>query len=361
MTGLYGNPGSCYYLNGNKVKFIKQETYEASPEIQQFVPDYFIGKDIYGIYDEIEASIRYCAETLGISILSTKHPQTDIKIKGTTLDTGERLEELVTPVGTIYKKDKGGYTTEHYVKTVEDLEPMLYVVEHSELFFNELMYEVAEEALENYGIPTTYYFRSPFQKCILDYLGFSTTVKMLRKYPQEMNNFITRLDEWDEMQYKKSIVPSKVELLNLGNNIDCSLVSPSLFEKYHIPYYEKRVKMIHDVGKIAFIHMDGSLGDLLPYLSSLPFDGLEALTPFPQGDVSVEEIIDSIGDKVLVDGIPATVFMPEFPEERLIEITQQLLEGCSPHLILGVSDELPPNTDGRRLKKVAELVRNFSP
>ena len=113
---------------------------------------------------------------------------------------------------------------------------MLYVVEHSELFFNELMYEVAEEALENYGIPTTYYFRSPFQKCILDYLGFSTTVKMLRKYPQEMNNFITRLDEWDEMQYKKAIVPSKVELLNLGDNIDCSLVSLPYLRNiiYHI-------------------------------------------------------------------------------------------------------------------------------
>ena len=100
---------------------------------------------------------------------------------------------------------------------------------------------------------------------------------------------------------------------------------------------------------------------MLPYLSSLPFDGLEALTPFPQGDVSVEQIIDSIGDKVLVDENPATVFMPEFPEGRINRNPQQLLEGCSPHLILGVSDELPPNTDGRRLKKVAELVRNFSP
>jgi len=117
--------------------------------------------------------------------------------------------------------------------------------------------------------------------------------------------------------------------------------------------------MLHDVGKIAFIHMDGSLEDLLPYLSSLPFDGLEALTPFPQGDVSVEQIIESIGDKVLVDGIPATVFMPEFPEERLIQITQQLLEGCSPHLILGVSDELPPKCGWTSLEKSGRIGAGF--
>jgi len=50
------------------------------------------------------------------------------------------------------------------VKTVEDLEPMLYVVEHSELRFNEMMFDVAEGSIENYGIPTCYYFRSPFSK-----------------------------------------------------------------------------------------------------------------------------------------------------------------------------------------------------
>jgi len=87
-------PRIMYYLNGNRLNFSPKQSYEASPEVQQFVPDYFIGKDIFGIYDEIEASIRYSAETLGILLFYQQNiPETDIKIKGQTLDTGEHLEE----------------------------------------------------------------------------------------------------------------------------------------------------------------------------------------------------------------------------------------------------------------------------
>ena len=61
-----------------------------------------------------------------------------------------------------------------------------------------------------------------------------------------------------------------------------------------------------------------------------------------------------------MDGIPATVFMLQFPEQRLIDITQELMERLAPNLILGVSDELPPNADGRRLKTVSHLVEKFA-
>jgi hypothetical protein len=41
----------------------------------------------------------------------------------------------------------------------------------------------------------------------------------------------------------------------------------------------------------------------------MPFDGIEALTPSPQGDATLEEIKEHIGDKILLDGIPAIYFM----------------------------------------------------
>jgi len=57
------------------------------------------------------------------------------------------------------------------------------------------------------------------------------------------------------------------------------------------------------------------------------FDAYEALTPPPQGDVPIETIAKSLGDsgKILLDGIPATLFLREFPESKLIEITKKIL------------------------------------
>ena len=61
------------------------------------------------------------------------------------------------------------------------------------------------------------------------------------------------------------------------------------------------------------MHLDGYFHSILKYLKEMPFDGIEALTPTPQGDVTLEEIKEHIGDKVLLDGIPAIYFMAPYP------------------------------------------------
>ena len=92
----------------------------------------------------------------------------------------------------------------------------------------------------------------------------------------------------------------------------------------------------------------------------MSFDGYEALTPPPQGDVPLEDIAKALVDsgKLLVDGIPATLFLREFSESKLVSTTKKILELFSPNLILGISDELCIG-DGRRLKTVSNIVDKF--
>ena len=75
---------------------------------------------------------------------------------------------------------------------------------------------------------------------------------------------------------------------------------------------------------------------------------------------SVEEIKDAIGNKILLDGIPSILFLSEYSNDYLKEYTQKVLELFSPHLILGVSDELSPNGDIRKIEKIIEIVNNFN-
>ncbi len=96
-------------------------------------------------------------------------------------------------------------------------------------------------------------------------------------------------------------------------------------------------------------------------LEGLPFDGLEALTAKPQGDVTLEEIQESIKNKILLDGIPALIFLPQYSFKYVKKYTQKVLEMFSPNLILGVSDELPPNADFRKVEMVANIIKNFEP
>ena len=141
--------------------------------------------------------------------------------------------------------------------------------------------------------------------------------------------------------------------------IDAFIDSPKIYEQYLMPYYQKRVEQIHKTKKLCHIHMDGALKPLLPLLSHVDFDGIEAVTPLPQGDVTLEEIKEALGNIILLDGMPAIYFLPEYPEEELFAFTEKILKMFAPNIILGISDELPPTGDINRVKLVADIVKDF--
>jgi hypothetical protein len=236
---------------------------------------------------------------------------------------------------------------------------MQYILKNTKFSFSRKNFELADKQFEHTCVTSTYISKSPYQKLITEYMGFTKTILFLKRYPSQMENFMMFLEEWDDQMYDQ-ISNSPLKVVNFGENIDSNLSPPHYFEKYLIPYYEKRVNQLHRAGKYCHIHIDGSLRDILPYFEYLPFDGLEALTPKPQGDVSMDEIKDAIGKKILLDGIPSILFLPEYSGNYLIEYTKNVLELFSPNLILGVSDELSPNGDIRKIEKISEIVKNFN-
>ena len=86
--------------------------------------------------------------------------------------------------------------------------------------------------------------------------------------------------------------------------------------------------------------------------------GIEALTPLPQGDVTLDEMAEAMGDKILLDGIPAVFFMPQYSVEELMSAVERVVALFHPRLVLGISDELPEGTDETALERV-ELVSRW--
>ncbi len=138
-------------------------------------------------------------------------------------------------------------------------------------------------------------------------------------------------------------------------NIDTS----TIWREHLIPYYQKRTEQLHAAGKFVHIHVDGAMKPLLTYLRDCPWDGIEAATPLPQGDVTIEEIKEALDDLVLLDGIPSVYFLSSYPIETLVECVKHLVELFHPRLVLGISDGLPPDGDIERVRLVGELVKEL--
>lgn len=346
---------------GNRVFNLDREKY--NEQVHSPVPEKFWGKELLEVYDLLGASPRYPHEAFpGLTLFSTNlvpGHQVKRKVAGGP-DPAATYVKTTTPAGSVVEGTRGGYRVEYPVKKVEDLAVVRHVVEHSEFRFNEVAHDVLVEGLEGRSVPCSYFPRSPIQRCILEFLGFERTALFLRRYPDQVHEFLSFLDGWADEMFDV-LCASPVPLLNFGENVDCHLNPPHWYLNYQVPYFEKRVAQLHAAGKLCHAHFDGNLRDLLPHLGVVDFDGIEAATPVPQGDVTLEELREAIPERVvLLDGIPATLFMRQFPEERLIEHVERLIDLFAPRLVVGVSDELPAHGEIRRLEKVARLVRDVT-
>ncbi|TFG13066.1 MAG: hypothetical protein EU535_05405 [Promethearchaeota archaeon] len=357
------SPRLYYWYLGNRL-YIKRNV---EKYLQSDIPEKFLRKSQLELYDLLVASPRYTLETLYLPLIDFKiNPEAKIQLitkPGSKL--GESITKYKTPIGELTQKiaiggGLSGHYTEFPVKTIEDMKIMKYIMENTECHFLEENYKKSKEQIGDRGVISTYIESSPYQRIIKTTIGFTRTIRLLKSRPHETENFISFLEDWDNQMYNETI-KSPIKIINFGENIDGYLSPPPYFEKYLIPYYEKRVKQFHKAGKYCHIHMDGALKDLLPYLADLPFDGLEALTPQPQGDVSLEELKDAIGNKIFLDGIPSILFLPEYSYDYVRDYTEKVLEMFSPNLILGVSDELPPNGDICKVEMIAEIIQNFEP
>jgi len=350
------SPRLYYWYYGNRL----WRRPRSDKKLPGTIPKHILKRGLLGIFDYLDASPRYVIENFYLPIIWPRKKFRYVRVRWSKDRDGSSITVYKTKLGKLYQKSRSGHLVEYPVKTIRDIKILKYIIKHSKFHFYLPVFKLAKKLFGNRGVVGTYFTRSPYMSLVTQYMGFEKTIINLRRYPNEMEDLMKFMDEQDDDMFE-ILCNSPIKILNFGENIDCNLSPPRYFEKYLIPHYEKRVKQLQRAGKYCHIHMDGSLKDLLPYLGNLPFDGLEALTAKPQGDVTLEELQDSIGNKIYLDGIPSVVFLPQYSYKYVREYTQKVLDMFSPNLILGVSDELPPNADFRKVEIVANMVKNYEP
>lgn len=212
------------------------------------------------------------------------------------------------------------------------------------------------------GEPRFWGPKSPYQALAQVWMRLEDLIYALADCPDEVEATMKAIDDSCDRLCEEIINSGAVKIVNFGENIHDQLLSPKYFERYLVPFYEKRSNQFRRHGIFTHIHIDGYFKTLLPYLKHLPFDGYEVLTPKPQGDVELEEIKEHIGDKVLIDSIPAIMFIPPFTRDDLMEMVERIVKLFHPRLILGASDEVPQGGDEEaieRVRMVSEWCRKY--
>jgi hypothetical protein len=306
------------------------------------------------LYDYCHASVRYFTKPL-------QYRYRTVEVIERWLDDHHHEIVFETPAGRLrevkhYDEQRlSPYPTEYILKSPEDFKVYEYMLQDQEWYWDQAAYERDLQAVGGRGAPQFYFRRSPIQQLFIGQMGFENTVYAMQDYPEVIEHYVAAATEADEPMYRV-LCEAPIDILNFGENIDSNMDPPYYWQQHLAPYYRRRHQQLKEAGKFTHIHVDGSMQPLLDDLRDSPFDGLEACTPEPQGDVTLREVKQAVGDRVLLDGIPAVYFLPDYPLETCLDCARQVIDQFAPKLILGVSDELPPDGDIERARLIGELL-----
>ncbi|ARN55787.1 uroporphyrinogen decarboxylase family protein [Sedimentisphaera salicampi] len=326
------------------------------------LPEKYAGLSIYDIYRKLGCSARLyefgeCFER-----------QEDYRVQQTFQENpdGKITHTIETPAGCqteILQKSKTSQWPKHLkreVETEKELETAAWREENCSWKWNGEKYNKLIEEIGDLGAPAVIMPRMNIQSLYLEKMGIENGIFAMQDWPETVDRYFNALEE-SHSRLIELINDSPVNLVNFGENIHSDSLPPYLFEKYHLPACRRRCDKLHSAGKFVYSHWDGNCRPLLKYARQTGLDGIEAITPTPQGDVTLEEIKEALGDDMyLIDGIPAVFFDETYSEKTLTDCTERIIELFAPKLILGISDEISSTGDIERINLITDIVNSYN-
>ena len=281
------------------------------------------------------------------------------------LDERRTEHTIETPVGAmtaIVHSSEDNWThrsRKWYITTPEDIKVAIWRAERTTWSYDYELHDKLVAEAGDLGAPHIYLPRTNVQGLYIDYAGVEGGIMLMHDYPDLVEALFKAMDDCHD-RLCDVVNESPIQMVNFGDNVHADTCSPKLFEKYMLPAYQRRCEKLHSAGKFVFSHWDGNCKPLLPYVHDTGLDGIEAITPVPQGDVTLEECADALGEMFMIDGLPAVYFDETFTEQELIDCTKKMIDLFAPNLILGISDEISTFGDIERVRTVAQVVDDYN-
>lgn len=327
------------------------------------LPAPFTGMTVPDIFRELGCSDRLY-DWYNPCFRRVEHPA--VKTSQKELNETDTQITIETPVGKqvlVNRRSRNNWGVFHLQWEVEseaDLKVAAWREENTTWIWDQAQFECSQKAVGDLGAPTMFMPRMNVQSLYIEKMGVENGVFALHDWPDSTEAYFRALEESHD-RLITVINASPVEIINFGENLHSATMSPPLFERYHLPACQRRCEKLHVAGKFVCAHWDGDCRPLLKYARETGLDGIEAITPKPQGDVTLEEVKAALGDEMfLLDGIPALYFDDLFSVETLVACTHRLIDLFAPKLVLGISDEISSTGDIERVRIVGEIVAEYN-
>lgn len=280
---------------------------------------------------------------------------------------GVVTHRFTTPVGMIYEQYRATedeYSTKaltkHFVTDLDALRVMTYVVNGTRYVenFEPTQRAVAETGED--GVVLNSVFCVPFIQFAKTDAGY---IDGLYLWHDETEKVEELLDAYTRRNIAamKLVRNSPADIIACDDNMDEVMISPSIFRRYAIDYYQQCKDVLKGSGKLFEAHWCGRTQHLLPMVHETGLDIVEAIVTRPMADTSLDDALNALQGKVtLQGGIPSVYMCPGIISQKDFEAymtgTVRAQRGRA-GFVVGMSDNVPPDADFSRVEQVAQLIK----
>lgn len=272
---------------------------------------------------------------------------------------------LETPVGvltqasTFLEESCCEGRTKHMVQSTQDLDVLLYLLEHRRLDPTNLDdYHARQTLWRAYdGLPCLGLPRSPLASFCYEWAGVENMVYLMTDAPGKVEQAL-RMMEAQEAPIIDAVCELAPPLVHFPDNLSSDNLT-GYYDQYMGPAHRRRIEKLHRAGVKCAVHLDGMVAGLLPKLVASGFDAVEAVTPHPVGDLTPQQMVDAAGrDTVILwGGVPGAMFSPPYTWDVMKRHVEDLLACWADRpFVVGVADQVPPDGNIDFCRRIAGII-----
>ncbi|MFI5358407.1 MAG: hypothetical protein ACHQ4G_13835 [Opitutales bacterium] len=334
-----------------------------------------VSHPVYAVYDGFLTSrphvdwARLFALGLGqinhADVIRHEHP--NLQVVETTAQVGgqtRRDVRWITDRGELHEWYLDGWKQEHFIKTPEDYWIMRRAWEGVKITADATAFVASERAVGDNGVTLGNIAgmglgRTPLMVLQVDWVGLARWSVDLADELPAMLDLLEFMNELKLEEFRQA-VRTPARQIKLWENLSIQTLGPSRFRQHLAPLYAKILAIVGAARKRLLVHYDGKLRVIADQVAQIDFDGIDSLTPPPEGDLTVAEARQQWPDKMLWCHPPLGWFHEDAPTLRLL--IQDMAKAAGPgRFCLMISEEIPPEWERTVPLVLAALREGSSP
>jgi hypothetical protein len=318
---------------------------------------------------EVEHELGIDASARDVGCYRREWRNVDVR---TTRQEHDTVTEFITPVGTVSTRRRRSahlesagvsyaMTVEHMIKTDADYPVVEFIFRNAEVIPTPEAVTEYDREIGDRGLPMVWLEQDPMSWIMRDLIGLETFFYHHADHPARVESLHEVMTAF-ALKIQDAALACPARLVLQGGHFEGSMTPPPFYERHLLPYLRAFADRLHAAGKWFVCHADADTRLLVDLLKESGYDVLDCFASVPLVPFELEDAREQFGDDVVIwGGIPSTLLCDPYTDddfERCMENLFSLVKPGDP-FILGVSDNIMPETHIERVRRIGDMVRGF--